>query len=239
MIRIFPGRVQLAAFVLVVGSLTHPAISLSKPHSVTFGKWISVPWSTGSVDAERKTLTLKVRPLLVDARVKEFILGPLHDVTDRVFVARRAFRVNDSLPQEDSATPKWQWQRGGWLWIDRITGHIAPINLPEFDALYSSASWYRDYAAYCSYSEDGKKVYGVVAQLTRRKPVLKKLFDGAIGPSEPTDVALDSACPVIVWQRAPIRVTFEPAVGVKQTFEIRGRVADLITEDDDAEETKN
>ncbi len=97
----------------------------------------------------------------------------------------------------------------------------------------SNVSWYRDYAAYCSYSEDGKKIYGVVAQLTRRKPVLKKLFDGAAGPPEPTDVAVDSACPVIAWQRAPIRVTFEPAVGAKQTFEIRGRLVDLITEEED------
>jgi hypothetical protein len=32
-------------------------------------------------------------------------------------------------------------QRGGWLLVDRLTGHVAPINLPEFDVLYSAASW--------------------------------------------------------------------------------------------------
>jgi len=76
--------------------------------------------------ADEKPLTLKVRPLLVDARVKEFTLGPAHDVTDRLFVVRRAFRVNDSLPEE-SSTPHWQWQRGGWLLVDRVTGRVSPI----------------------------------------------------------------------------------------------------------------
>ncbi len=97
---------------------------------------MSVSGSTESESSEGKPFTLKVRPLLVDARTKEFILGPVHDVTDRIFVVRRAFRVNDSLPQENAAAPKWQWQRGGWLLIDRVTARVTPINLPEFDALY-------------------------------------------------------------------------------------------------------
>ena len=158
--------------------------------------------------SDDKPLTLKVRPLLVDARVKEFTLGPAHDVTDRLFVIRRAFRVNDSLPQEAASPPHWQWQRGGWLLVDRLTGRISPINLPEFDALYSAASWYRDYAAYCGISEDGKKLYAVVAQITRRKPVLKKPLDGQ---TIPENAATDSACPTPAWQRSPARVTFEPA----------------------------
>ena len=77
-------------------------------------------------------MTIKIRALIVDGRVKEYVLGAPHEVTERLFVVRRAFRVNDSLP-EDSA-PRWQWQRGGWLLVDRVTGHISPINLPEFDA---------------------------------------------------------------------------------------------------------
>ena len=131
-----------------------------------------------SAQQRRNRLALKVRPLLIDARIKEFTLGTAHDVTDRLFVVRRAFRVNDSLPQESPSAPHWQWQRGGWLLVDRVTGHISPINLPEFDAFYSAASWYRDYAAYCGVAEDGKKVYAVVAQISRRKPVLKKLLEG-------------------------------------------------------------
>ena len=85
---------------------------------------------------------------------------------------RRAFRVNDSLPEDPS--PRWQWQRGGWLLVDRLTGHVSPIKIPEFDGSYSAASWYRDYVAYCGVAEDGKKTFAIVAQIGRRKPVLKK-----------------------------------------------------------------
>src|SRR5439155_15277639 len=69
--------------------------------------------------------------------------------------------------------PRWYWQRGGWLLMDRVTGRVAPINLPDFEPLYSAASWYRDYIAYCGVSDDGRKLYAIVAQLGRRKPVLK------------------------------------------------------------------
>jgi len=176
---------------------------------------------------------LKVRPLLVDARVKEFTFGQAHDVTDRLFVVRRAFRVNDSLPQEAASPPRWEWQRGGWLLVDRTTGRISPINLPEFDGFYSAASWYRDYAAYCGVSDDGKKIYAMVAQISRRKPVLKKALDG---PGLAENASPDSACPAPTWQRGPARVTFEPAGAAKQSFAIRGHIVDLVTGDEEDEE---
>ena len=84
-------------------------------------------------------------------------------MTDRLIVVRRAFRLNDALPEEATSIPNWRWQRGGWLLVDRITGHVSPINLPEFDAFYSKAAWYRDYVAYCGVSDDGKNLYAVVA----------------------------------------------------------------------------
>ncbi len=236
MMCISQSHIQISLAFIFIFSLTVPAHSVSKPHVVAFGKWTSVPWSPGGTTDE-KPLVLKIRPLLVDTRIKEFTIGPAHDVTDRLFVVRRAFRVNDSLPQESASPPHWQWQRGGWLLVDRVIGHISPINLPEFDAFYSDASWYRDYAAYCDVSEDGKKVYAVVAQISRRKPVLKKLLEGASLPViETKDAAPDSACPVPAWQRSPTRVSFEPAGAAKQTFAIRGHIVDLLTEEDDDEE---
>jgi hypothetical protein len=48
------------------------------------------------------------------------------------------------------------------LLVDRMTGHISAINLPEFDSCYSVASWYSDYVAYCGVSDDGKTLYAVV-----------------------------------------------------------------------------
>jgi hypothetical protein len=232
-IMISPFRRATASLIIVL-SFACTAFAVSKPHVITFGKWISASWYP-SGNANQKPLPLKVRPLLLDARIKEFTLGPAHDVTERLFVVRRAFRVNDSLPQESETAPRWQWQRGGWLLVDRVSGRVTAITLPEFDAFYSIASWYRDYAAYCGVSEDGKKVFAIVAQISRRKPVLRKALDGTILP-ESDDPAPDTACPAPAWQRAPARVTFEPEGGGKQTFAIRGHAVDLITEEEDDEE---
>ena len=212
-------------------TLPADAAAVAKIHVITFGKWTSATWFAGTGAENEKALPLKIRPLVVDGRVKEFVLGSPHDVTDRLFVVRRAFRVNDSLPED--LAPRWQWQRGGWLLVDRMTGRVSTINLPEFDAFYSPASWYRDYVAYCGVSDDGKKTYAIVAQLSRRKPVLKKPLssDGVAD-----DAAPDSACPAPVWQRGPVRVSFEAAGSGKQTFAIRGHVADVVNDAEGEEE---
>ena len=117
-------------------------VGASKPHVILFGKWTAAKWPNATGE---KTFDLKVRPLLVDTRVKEYTTGSSHEVTDRLFVVRRVFRINDALPTDSSA--RWQWQGGGWLLVDRMTGRVSPINLPEFDPFYSTASWYRDYIA--------------------------------------------------------------------------------------------
>jgi len=228
-----------SAFVLLL--LQAVAIAAPKPHIITFGKWTTVPWTAEpGVGAEARSVSLKVRPLLIDARVKEFTFGPVHDVTDRLFVVRRAFRVNDNLPQEPALSPHWQWQQAGWLLVDRLTGHVSSLNLPDFDAVYSAATWYRDYVAYCGFSDDGRKLYAVVAQINRRKPVLKKSLESPPREnSEVRDAAAGATCAVPSWQRSPSRVTFESTGGTKQTFAIRSHSVDLITdEDEDAEASK-
>jgi hypothetical protein len=202
---------------------TAVAAGATKVHVIAFGKWTQVEWFANPED--EKPLTLKVRALLIDGRTKEFVLGAPHEVTERLFVVRRVFRVNDGLPED--AAPRWQWQRGGWLLVDRTTGRVSPINLAEFDSYYSAASWYRDYLAYCGVSDDGKKTFAIVAQLSRRKPVLRKpLTDGGVAD----DGVPDSACPVPTWQRGPVRVSFQTAGGAKQTFAIRGHVVDLVND---------
>jgi hypothetical protein len=218
--------------------LSSSAFSASKPHIITFGKWTTVSWSAESGGADSKPLTLSVRALLVDARIKEFTSGLPHEVTDRLFVVRRAFRINDSLPQE-SPSPHWQWQRGGWLLVDRITARISPVNLPDFDPLYSSTSWYRDYAAYCGMSDDGKKIYAVVAQISRRKPVLKKAMERiTVSQGASPDGSPNSPCQSPTWQRSPTRVAFEAEGSGMQIFAIRGHVGDLVSEDEDEEAAK-
>jgi hypothetical protein len=121
-----------------------------------------------------------------------------HDITDHLFVVRLAFRVNDSLPDDKAPAAQWQWQRGGWLLVDRTNGHATRVSLPDYDFYYSAIVWYRDYAAYCGLAEDGKKVLAIVAQLGRRQPVLKKALGEPAGEDVP-----DSACSAPVWQRQP------------------------------------
>ncbi len=214
---------------LDIAFLTHSAAGAAKPHVIAFGKWTPVKWCVGP--NEGKCLDLKVRALYVDGRARESTLNASHEITERLFVVRRAFRVNDTLPTDKAAAPGWVWQRGGWLLVDRLTGRISSIALPEFDPYYSAASWYRDYAAYCGVSDDGKKLFAIVFQVGRRKPVLKKPLGEAAGDDDP-----DSECPAPVWERRPVRVTFEPDEDQKSTYSIRGHAADLVNDDDPEEE---
>lgn len=207
-------------------ALARPCLAVPKPHVISFGRWISAKWPNATGE---KQFDLKIRPLFVDTRLKEYTTGNPHELTDRLFVVRRAFRINDALPGETAA--RWQWQRGGWLLVDRLTGRVSQINLPEFDAFYSTASWYRDYIAYCGVSDDGKKLYAIVAQVGRRKPILKKDVGEPDGGADP-----DSECPAPAWERSPMRVTFVPDDDQKVVFSVRNRVVDVVNDAEEAEE---
>jgi len=177
---------------------------------------------------ESESVEARIRPLYVDGKPKEFVVGTAHDITDRLFVVQRIARVNDSLPQENSAAPRWQWQIGGWSVVDRLTGHISPITLPEFDPYLSAASWYRDYVAYCGVSDDGHKLYAVAIQMGHRKPFLRKVMGE--NSEEGTQAAL---CPAPVWQRQPARVTFAPKNAPAFTCTVHTRA---VEEESDGEE---
>jgi len=217
---------RLTLLVVVLWIAVDESAAVPKTHVIAFGKWMSVKWpdATG-----KKLLDLQVRPLYVDTRLKEYTTGPTHELTDRLFAVRRAFRVNDALPEENAL--RWQWQRGGWLLVDRVSGRVSQLSLPEFDPFYSTASWYRDYVAYCGVSDDGKKLYAVVAQVGRRKPILKKPVGEPAGEDDP-----DSECPPPTWERSPARVTFHPDDTQKLLFSIRGRVVDIVNEPDEEAE---
>ena len=217
---------RFSSALILLALLSGTCIGVPKPHVIAFGKWISAKWPNATGE---KLLDFKVRPLIVDTRLKEYTTGTPHELTDRLFVVRRAFRINDALPKESAA--RWQWQRGGWLLVDRLTGHVSQLSLPEFDPFYSTASWYRDYVAYCGVSDDGKKLYAVVAQVGRRKAILKKDVGEPGGEAEP-----DSECPAPAWERSPMRVTFEPDNEKKVVFSIRNRVVDVVNDAEEAEE---
>jgi len=215
---------RFAVSLLLFGGI---AVAASKPHVVSFGKWMTVKWMVG--EDERTALDMKVRTLLVDGQAKEFTTGTSHDVTDHTFVVQRVFRLNDSLSQE-SAPERWRWERGGWLLVNRVTGKTQQVPLPEFDPFNSAVAWFRDYAAYCGVSDDGKKASAIVVQLGRRKPLLKKVVGEAAAVGSASD------CPAPVWQRAPSRVTFDPKNEQRFIFTAPTRVVDAVAEEDNTGE---
>jgi hypothetical protein len=194
------------------GSLAAP-----RQHTVLLGRWRTVQVRSESGAAREA----QIRPLVIDGRLREYTSGPAHEVTEQLFVIRRAYRMNDALPEETKNPPQWVWRLAGWISVDHQTGHVAQLNLPAFDGEISDASWYRDYAAYCGASDDGSKTYMMVAQLGKRKPMLKREMSAA-------------TCAAPRWERTPSRVTFVVA-GEKTTFAVRGQGAGLQTENGEEE----
>jgi hypothetical protein len=173
------------------------AWAASKPHVVALGKAVPVKLLVGP--SENQTT----------------------DVTDREYVIRRAYRINDSLPDDSGKTTRWLWQRGGWLLVNRTTGKITYLRLPDFDPLYSDVSWYRDYAAYCGIGGNGERVIAVVAQIGVKKPLYRKDVAKATAGDSP-----DSDCALPHWERQPARVTFLPRNGERFSVNVSRRFAD-------------
>ena len=208
---------NLACLVTFVWSLC-PTSAIAKSHVVGFGRWIT---AQNQSDDNSSRFELKIRPLLVDGKTKEFTTGLAHEVTDRTFVVQRIFRVNDSLPQ-DTGPIRWRWEKGGWLVVDRVSGRVQQIALPEFVVSRSQVSWFRDYAAYCGTSDDGQTEFAIVSQVGKRRPLLKKSLGQGNG----------AGCPAPAWQRAPVRVTFATKDDPKLTFTVNSRFVDLAPEDE-------
>jgi hypothetical protein len=222
--------IRVAIFCIVVCLVASFAMAAAKPKSITFGAWTKVPFFVGP--REEKSIDIKIRTLLVDGKIKEFTTGDIHEVTDRFFVVRKAFRVNDWLADDEKPKEhRWKWQRGGWLLVDRTTARISAVNLPEFDPFYSTATWFRDYIAYCGLSDDATKVYAVVSQIGHKKPILKQNLGTAKNGEMP-----ESECEAPHWDRNPIRVTFEPVGGQKQSFQVFGHAADAMPVGGDEEQ---
>lgn len=199
-----------------------------KTHSVVLSAMKKVPYSrTGDpAGAAPGEDALKIRALIVDGQLKEWTNGDAHDVTDRSFVVRRVLRLNDALPGDK--TSHWVWQRGPWLLVDRVSGHITPLKLPDYDPGVSQVSWFRDYGAYCGLTVSGKSLYAVVAQVSARKPVLAK----KISAFSPTDQPVP-ACTSPDWQREPLRVTFHPASHDAVSYDIVPGSAVLVEDSGD------
>ena len=229
-----PVRLHVRTLAFLLFSL--PAVCSGAPakvHIVSLGTVRKVPWmppdrasGAGEVVGKPAELpTLRVRPLIVDGRQKEWTTGEAHDVTDRSFTIRRALRLNDTLPGDTGA--RWSWQPGPWLLVDRTTGRVTALHLPDFDNVVSEAVWFRDYAAYCGTAATAKGgLFMVVAQLGARRAVVQK----QIG-KWPQEGPIIPVCKAAAWQRAPMRVTLQAADGEPVTFNVVG-AASLIEEGD-------
>jgi hypothetical protein len=211
-----------------------------KAHTVVLGAAKKAPYSkagdpAGALAGENE---LKIRALLVDGVLKEWTTGEAHDVTDRSFVVRRVIRLNDALPSDASpknsarAANPWVWQRGPWLLVDRVTGHVLALKLPDYDPGVSQVSWFRDYGAYCGVTASGKSLYAVVAQVAARKPVLAKKL-AAFDPESHAD----PVCGPPEWQREPLRITFHPTGRDAVSFDIVPGSAVLVEDAGDEPKT--
>ena len=210
-----------------------------KVHTVTLGPMHRVPYTPAFSTPDTKdedSTTLKIRPLFVDTRQKEWTVGEVHNISDRSFAIRRALHINDSLPGD--AGERWVWQPASWIVVDRTTGHITALHLPAFDSAVSDAVWFRDYAAYCgtmaatgrsAKSEGVGSLVAVVAQVGGRKAVAQRVVGKWPQPDHAGPV-----CSQAKWQRLPMRATLQPTEGDAVTFDVVG--ATSLIEDGDNED---
>jgi hypothetical protein len=227
-----PGTsLKAAAAILIAATMMFAAQAEAaprKPHVVVLGAVKNVPYSKvgdpGGAAADETSL--KIRPLLVDGALKEWTTGSSHDVTDRSFAVRRVLRINDMLPGDKQG--HWVWQRGPWLLVDRVSGRVTALKLPDYDPGVSQVAWFRDYAAYCGVTPTGKSLYAVVAQLAVRKPLLAKKLAAFDQQNRP-----DPACGQSEWQREPLRITFRPSGKDAVSFDIVPGSAVLVEDSGD------
>ena len=219
-------RLHLITFVVCV--LTIPAILAARGKNITFGKWL--PVKVPAANSDEPTIPMKIRALIINGDMKEFTTGQPHQVTDQIFVVQRAFRLNDSLPSDPGDIPKWKWFPAGWLLVNRETGRISHIKLPDYDSFYSSVGWYRDFVAYCGIGND-EGLYAMVVQLGQKTPLLKKRLGDAKYGNLP-----GSECETPVWQRNPLRISFQAVGGNKVTFTLRSHGLEMEPESESTDE---
>jgi hypothetical protein len=203
--------------VLTIGFLSAFSLFAQEQSQITFNEPLSVKWFVGPAKSDVRDI--QVRALLIDGEIKYFTIGEPQNVTDDMFVIRQAYRLDDLRPDEPVERPEWRWQRGGWLVVERASGDVYPLKLPDFDPFHSVAVWKGDMVAYCGLSDDAEKLYGVVAQIGEKKPLNRVALGRAVNLGEP-----DSECAAPEWTANG--VIFRPA-GKDETL-----VKVLLTKDE-------
>jgi hypothetical protein len=221
-------KLRESAFAYALLLLAPAALSAAaKAQTVALGAAHHQPYSIQGdpAGAQKDKTHLDVRPLVVYGKVKEWTTGQSHPVTECSFTVRRAVRLNESLLSDK--TEHRVWQRGPWLLVDRTTGKVTALHLPEFDPGVSEVVWFRDYAACCGLSTTRRQLLAVVMQIAARRPLLRRK-PGARNEASP----VNPACALPVWQREPLRVSFQPTgAAAPVNFALVGASA-VVAEDD-------
>jgi hypothetical protein len=116
--------------------------------------------------------------------------------------------------------------------VDRVSGHVSALKLPDYDPGVSQVSWFRDNGAYCGLTASGKSLYAVVAQLAARRPVLAKKI-AAFDPASHQD----PVCISPDWQREPLKITFRPTARDPIGYDIVPGSAVLVEDNSEDAET--
>ena len=227
---------RVPGLLLVACALPIACAAATKVHTVTLGPARRVPYVAPDVAREAKedgAGTLRIRSLTVDDKLREWTTGDQHDVTDRSFVTRRVLHVNDALPGEKAG--RWVWQPGPWLLVDRVSGRITALHLPDFDSSISDVVWYRDYAAYCGVhtAVKGGGLSAEVWQIGARRAALQKVIAAWPQPERVRPV-----CASATWQREPMRVTLRATGGDPLVYSVVG-TSSLLVEDGEGGDEDN
>lgn len=187
-------------------------------HTVFLGPWHTVPWSPDPDAAHPAHSQLRVRALVVDGRIADWTTSTIHQITESSYTVRQALRVNDSLP--NAKHEHWVWQRGPWLSVDRLTGHVAILHLPGFDPRVSQVIWFRDLAAYCGIRGTAKpQLTALVARIAVRKALVSTRLS-PWNPAQNPTLLTTPACATATWQLDPLRVSFQPTLGKPLTYSL-------------------
>lgn len=219
-------KIFLAAVPLLLAVSAYGASA--KVHTVALGAVKRVPYIAADVSKEDKSdeaSTLRVRPLVVDGKVREWTTGDTHDITERTFVVRRVLHINDTLPGEKQL--RWVWQPGPWIAVDRGSGRVTALHMTDFDNAVSDAVWYRDYAAYCGVKTTVRSggLAAVVWQLGSHKAALDKVIG-----KWPQPARVRPVCAAPQWQREPMRITMQITGGQPITLDVVGGNTNLVEE---------
>lgn len=185
------------------------------PRYATLGAVRTVPYSVAGDPAGALTgeASLRVRPIVVEGRIKGWVTGSVHPITPDTFAAQSAVRMNNSLP--GSTHVSWVWQRGPWLLVHSEGARVDVLRFPDYDPSVSRVVWFRNYAAYCGVNSSGKHLYAVVDQVGVHRPVISREL-GAWNVGSPAG----SACAPPQWQVSPLAVSFAPTGSAETTYDL-------------------